>query len=75
MVAELYPICRCITGVGVRQTLRIIGEHLPIEIQAIPSGTQVFDWTVPREWNIKDAYLKNSIGNHVIDFQRSNLHI
>jgi aminopeptidase-like protein len=75
LIAKLYPICRSITGVGVRQTLRIIEEHLPIEIHAIPSGTQVFDWTVPREWNIKDAYVKNSMGNRVIDFQRSNLHV
>lgn len=75
LVTELYPICRSITGNGVRETLRIIGRHIPIEIQNVPSGTQVFDWTVPREWNITDAYVKNSQGERIIDFRKSNLHV
>ena len=75
LMAELYPICRSITGNGVRETLRIIGQHIPIEIHNVPTGTQAFDWTVPKEWNIKDAYVKNSRGERVIDFQRSNLHV
>ena len=75
LMAELYPICRSITGNGVRETLRIIGKHIPIEIHNVPTGTQAFDWTVPKEWNIKDAYVKNLRGERVIDFQRSNLHV
>jgi aminopeptidase-like protein len=75
LIAELFPICRSITGNGVRETLRIIGRHIPVEVHNVPTGTQVFDWTVPREWNITDAYVKNSRGERVIDFQVSNLHV
>jgi aminopeptidase-like protein len=75
LVAELYPICRSITGEGVRQTLAIIGKHIPIQVHEIPSGTNVFDWTVPKEWNIHDAYIKNNRGERVVDFQKSNLHV
>jgi aminopeptidase-like protein len=74
-VSELYPICRSITGNGLRETLRRIGEKIPLQIREVPSGTPVFDWTVPREWNIRDAYVKNSRGDRVLDFQRSNLHV
>jgi aminopeptidase-like protein len=73
--SELYPICRSITGNGLRDTLRRIGERIPLHIQEVASGTQVFDWTVPREWNIQDAYVKNSRGDRVIDFRNSNLHV
>src|SRR5580658_840385 len=75
MVAELFPICRSITGNGLRQTLRAIQAQIPLDLFEVPTGTQVFDWTVPREWNIRDAYVKNSRGERVIDFQRSNLHV
>lgn len=75
LIAELYPICRSITGDGVRETLRIIERHIPLKIHQVPTGTQVFDWTVPREWNITDAYIKNSRGERVIDFRTSNLHV
>jgi len=75
LVSELYPICRNITGRGVRETLRIIQNRIPLTIHEIPSGTPVFDWNVPREWNIRDAYVKNSLGERVIDFQKSNLHV
>ena len=75
LMAELYPICRSITGDGVRQTLDILRRYIPLSIQEVPSGTQVFDWTVPKEWNIRDAYVKNSKGERVIDFNRSNLHV
>jgi aminopeptidase-like protein len=75
LIADLYPICRSITGNGVRQTLRYIQKHVPLSMQEIPSETAVFDWTVPKEWNIKDAYVKNSKGEKVIDFQNSNLHV
>lgn len=75
LVSDLYPICRSITGEGVRDTLRRIGAHVPLEITEVPSGTQVFDWTIPREWNIRDAFIKNSRGERIIDFKRCNLHV
>lgn len=75
LIRELFPICRSITGNGVRETLRVIQKQLPIEIHNVPTGTQVFDWTVPKEWNIKDAYVKNPRGERIIDFQQSNLHV
>jgi aminopeptidase-like protein len=75
LITELYPICRSITGNGVRETLRIIGTYIPVELNNVPTGTRVFDWTVPREWNITDAYVKSSRGERVIDFQVSNLHV
>ena len=75
LVQELFPICRSITGNGVRETLEIIKRYIPIEIHEVPSGTKVFDWTIPKEWNIKDAYVKNSKGTKIIDFKKSNLHI
>ena len=73
--AELYPLCRSITGNGLRETLRLIQRQVPLEIFEVPSGTSVFDWTVPKEWNIRDAYIKDASGNRVVDFQRSNLHV
>src|SRR3989338_8998473 len=75
LIERLYPICRSITGNGVRETLKILQEYIPLEIKEIPTGTKVFDWTVPKEWNIKNAYIKNSNGEKIIDFQKSNLHI
>ena len=75
LIEKLYPICRSITGNGVRNTLNIIKEHIPIEIHEVSSGTQVFDWTVPKEWNIEDAYIKNSKGEKIVDFNKSNLHV
>ena len=75
LMAELYPLCRSITGHGVRQTFGILGRIVPLRIHEVPTGTQVFDWTVPREWNIRDAYIKDSRGERVIDFQKSNLHV
>jgi aminopeptidase-like protein len=75
LIRELYPICRSITGNGVRETLRILQKHIPVTIHEVPSGTRVFDWTVPKEWNIRDAYVKNARGEKVIDFARSNLHV
>ena len=56
MVAELYPICRSITGDGVRATLGVVGRELNLEVHEVPTGTQVLDWTVPREWNVRDAW-------------------
>ena len=75
MISGLYPICRSITGNGLRQTLQIIAKHVPLVMHEVPTGTQVFDWTVPKEWNIRDAYVRNSRGERVIDFQASNLHV
>ncbi len=75
MIEELYPICRSITGNGVRQTLHGIRRHIPIEIHEVPSGTQVFDWRVPLEWNIRDAYIAAPDGTRVVDFRQCNLHV
>lgn len=75
LIRELYPICRSITGDGLRQTLARLAKDIPLQLHEVPSGTKVFDWTVPREWNIRDAYVKNSNGERIIDFQRHNLHV
>lgn len=75
LVERLYPICRSITGDGVRQTLAIIADGLELEVHEVPSGTRVLDWSVPPEWNIRDAYVADSSGRRIIDFQRSNLHV
>jgi aminopeptidase-like protein len=75
LMTELYPICRSITGEGVRQTLHILSRHIALKVHEVPTGTPVFDWTVPKEWNIRDAYVKNARGDRVIDFQKSNLHV
>ena len=73
--SEIFPICRSITGAGVRQTLEAIGERIPLTIHEVPSGTKVFDWEVPLEWNIRDAYIKDPVGRKIVDFTRSNLHV
>lgn len=74
--AELFPICRSITGDGVRQTLRLIQRRLPeLQIHEAPTGTRCFDWTVPNEWNIRDAYILGPDGAKIVDFKRSNLHV
>lgn len=75
LISKLYPICRSITGNGVRETLKILQQYIPLDIHEVPTGTQVFDWTVPKEWNVRDAYVKNARGEKVIDFQASNLHL
>ena len=75
LVAELFPICRSITGDGLRTTLRRLQEIVPLELVEIASGTSAFDWTVPREWNIRDAWIANSRGERVVDFQKSSLHV
>jgi aminopeptidase-like protein len=75
LAARLYPICRSITGSGVRQTLQILGRALDLQITEVPTGTPVFDWTVPREWTIRDAYIKNEAGERVVDFQAHSLHV
>ena len=75
LAAKIYPFCRSITGNGVRQTLREVGAHIPLDIHEVPTGTPVLDWTIPREWNIRDAYIKNERGEKIVDFNRSNLHV
>lgn len=75
LIKELYPICRSITGDGVRESLQIIKKYIPLDIFELPTGTRVFDWTIPKEWNITDAWIKNSKGHKVVDFKESNLHI
>ena len=75
LIEKLYPICRSITGEGNRKTLRILQDIIPLKIQEVPTGTKVFDWTVPKEWNIRDAYIMDSKGNKIIDFKKSNLHV
>lgn len=75
LATELYPICRSITGDGLRQTLAILQRRIPLVVHEVPSGTQVLDWTVPREWNIRDAYVANAQGQRVVDFRKSNLHV
>jgi aminopeptidase-like protein len=75
LASELYPICRSITGQGVRQTLSLIGRRIPLAVREVPSGTRVFDWEVPAEWNIEDAWIKDGDGRPVVEFRRHNLHV
>ncbi len=75
LISEMFPLCRSITGNGVRETLKIIQKYIPVEMHEVPTGTEVFDWKIPKEWNIKDAYIKNSQGERIVDFQKSNLHV
>jgi aminopeptidase-like protein len=75
LITQLYPICRSITGDGFRETLKLIQRSLPLEIYEVPTGTEVFDWKVPKEWNIRDAYIKNTKGEKIVDFQTCNLHV
>ena len=75
LIEELYPICRSISGQGVRQTLEILRRYLPLTVHEVPSGSQVLDWVVPKEWNIRDAYIANAQGVRVVDFRAHNLHV
>jgi aminopeptidase-like protein len=75
LIRRLYPICRSITGDGVRETLSIISEQIPLSVHEVPTGTEVFDWVIPDEWNIRDAWVKDPHGNKIIDFRVSNLHV
>lgn len=73
--ARIFPICRSITGDGVRRTLREISSRVALEMREVPTGTAVFDWTIPREWNIRDAYIRDGDGAKVVDFAKSNLQV
>lgn len=75
LIEELYPICSSITGEGARKTLQVIKNILPIKINEVPTGTKVFDWVIPKEWNIRDAYIKGPDGEKIVDFKKSNLHV
>src|SRR5690606_33336032 len=75
LITELYPICRSITGEGFRATLRALQRYIPLQLHEVPSGTPVFDWTVPKEWNIREAWVKAPDGEKIIDFARHNLHV
>ena len=75
LITRLFPLCRSITGNGVRETLKVLTERIPVNIHEIPTGTQVFDWTVPKEWNVTEAYVKDSNGQRIVDFKRCNLHV
>ncbi|MBC6699264.1 DUF4910 domain-containing protein [Hymenobacter sp. BT190] len=76
LLRRLFPICRSITGDGVRETLAIVREYLPaLQVHEVPSGTPVLDWTVPAEWNIREAWVKNAAGERVIDFAQHTLHV
>lgn len=73
---RLWPICRSITGPGVRETLAIIGERLPgLVIHEVPTGTKCFDWTIPKEWVIRDAYIEAPDGRRILEFSVNNLHV
>src|SRR5262249_47447036 len=72
---QLYPLCRSISGEGLRSTLRLIGQRIPLSMSEIPSGARVFDWTVPDEWNIEQAHVQDPHGQTVIDFAAHNLHL
>lgn len=76
LMQELWPICRSITGDGVRQTLAMIKQHLPeLTVHEVPTGTKCFDWTIPQEWNVRAAYVEGPDGRRVIDFAAHNLHL
>jgi aminopeptidase-like protein len=73
--SAIYPICRSLTGAGVRQTLDHLAGHIALDVHEVPTGAQVLDWTIPREWTIRDAYIKNERGEKVVDIKTSNLHV
>lgn len=75
LMEKLFPICRSITGNGVRQTFEILKNEIPIQTHEIPTGEKVFDWTIPKEWNINNAYIINPDGKKIVDFKESNLHV
>ncbi len=75
LLQRLFPLCRSITGQGVRDTLTILSEVIPLTIHEVPTGTKVFDWNIPQEWNIQDAYIKAPDGKKIVDFKKNNLHV
>jgi aminopeptidase-like protein len=73
--AKLYPNCRSTAGEGLRQTLAAIQKRNPLQISEVTSGTEIFDWSVSKEWNIPDAYITDATENRIVDFQACNLHV
>ena len=76
LARKLWPLNRSISGEGVRETLDVISKYIPsINIKSIPSGTKVFDWTVPKEWRVKEAYILDPNGKKICDYSINNLHL
>jgi aminopeptidase-like protein len=75
LASRIFPICRSLTGDGVRETLSIINDYLPLKIYSIPTGTQIYDWQAPKEWLIRDAFILDGAGNRIVDFKHNNLHV
>jgi aminopeptidase-like protein len=75
LAAELYPICRSITGAGVHETLARLARRIDLGMHEVATGTPVLDWTVPKEWVIRDAYIADAAGRRVVDFKAHNLHV
>lgn len=75
LLRELFPICRSLTGAGVRETLQRLQKHIPLTINEVPSGTPVYDWQIPPEWVIRQAYIRNSAGKKIVDMAVNNLHV
>jgi aminopeptidase-like protein len=75
LIRDLYPICRSITGDGFRTSLRRLAKVAPITFTEVPTGTRVLDWTIPKEWNIRDAWIADAAGRRVVDFRASSLHV
>jgi aminopeptidase-like protein len=75
LMRELFPLCRSLTGDGVRGTLELIGQRLPLQVTEVPSGTDVYDWTVPPEWNVREAWIADPSGRRVVDLAESSLHL
>ena len=75
LVHELYPICRSITGDGVRETLKVLSKYVPVKSYEVPTGTKVFDWQVPEEWNITAAYIECPDGSRIAELSKNNLHV
>jgi aminopeptidase-like protein len=75
MMRELYPICRSITGEGARQTLAAVAKRIPLALTEVPSGTPVFDWEVPREWNVREAWIADPDGRRIVDLRNHTLHL
>src|SRR5947199_2457198 len=75
LMRRLYPLCRSLTGSGVRATFDVLEEQIALERTEIATGTQVLDWTVPDEWNIHDAFIATTEGKRIVDFRRSSLHV
>ena len=75
LISDLYPICRSITGNGVRLTHKYINQMVPLTTYEVPSGTKIYDWNIPKEWNINNAYILDPSGDKILDFEDSNLHV